>query len=132
MLEHLHIPVNKGESSCCKCSRCHHVQVYGKNRGSTTAKGRWLARGVETLMWQYPGLRVAYMDTNTGGGAARPSRHDASTQLLWQKELVQTLEVRPPQTIFILRSACCRRWWQRQGGAVERAGAGLGRRASRH
>jgi hypothetical protein len=42
------------------------VQVYGKNRGSTTAKGRWLARGVETLMWQYPGLRVAYMDTNSG------------------------------------------------------------------
>ena len=48
------------------------MQVYGKNRGSTTAKGRWLARGVETLMWQYPGLRVAYMDTNTGGEAARP------------------------------------------------------------
>lgn len=97
-----------------------YKQVYGKNRGSTTAKGRWLARGVETLMWQvsrnlvslymhghfadsnaevcpaswspcswadlprmscwdvvfsplphlasqYPGLRVAYMDTNSGG-----------------------------------------------------------------
>ena len=37
-------------------------QVYGRNRGSTSAKGRWLARGVETLLFQYPGLRVAFMD----------------------------------------------------------------------
>ena len=42
--------------------------MYGKNRGSATAKGRWLARGVETLLWQYPGLRVAYMDTVAGNG----------------------------------------------------------------
>jgi len=34
-------------------------QVYGRNRGSANAKGRWLARGVETLLYQYPGLRVS-------------------------------------------------------------------------
>jgi len=44
--------------------------VYGKNRGSTTAKGRWLARGVETLLWQYPALRVAFLDTNSGGASS--------------------------------------------------------------
>ena len=37
-------------------------QVYGINRASRSAKGRWLARGVETLLWQYPGLRLAFLD----------------------------------------------------------------------
>lgn len=36
--------------------------MYGKNRTSASAKGRWLARGIELLLYQYPGLRVAYMD----------------------------------------------------------------------
>lgn len=30
------------------------AQVHGKNRRSDSAKGCWLARGVETLLWQYP------------------------------------------------------------------------------
>ena len=42
-------------------------QVYGRNRGSASAKGRWLARGVETLLFQYPGLRVAFLDEAPGG-----------------------------------------------------------------
>ena len=42
-------------------------QVYGRNRGSASAKGRWLARGVETLLFQYPGLRVAFLDEASGG-----------------------------------------------------------------
>lgn len=37
---------------------CSRIQVYGKNRGSATAKGRWLARGVETLMWQVRNTEV--------------------------------------------------------------------------
>lgn len=37
-------------------------QVYGKNRASPSAKGRWLARGVDTLLFQYPNLRVAFID----------------------------------------------------------------------
>ena len=36
-------------------------QVYGQNRESSTAKGRWLARGVDLLLHQYPGLRVAFI-----------------------------------------------------------------------
>ncbi len=38
-------------------------QVYGNNRASNAAKGRWLARGVDILLHQYPGLRVAFIDT---------------------------------------------------------------------
>ena len=41
--------------------------MYGRNRGSASAKGRWLARGVETLLFQYPGLRVAFLDEAPGG-----------------------------------------------------------------
>ena len=41
--------------------------MYGRNRGSANAKGRWLARGVETLLYQYPGLRVAFLDEAPGG-----------------------------------------------------------------
>lgn len=41
-------------------------QVYGINRVSSSAKGRWLARGVETLLSQYPGLRVAFLDGPAG------------------------------------------------------------------
>ncbi len=37
--------------------------MYAANRSSTTARGRWLARGVDLLLHQYPGLRVAYIDT---------------------------------------------------------------------
>jgi hypothetical protein len=79
-------PCERLHESCHKCSCDAIVQVYGKNRGSTTAKGRWLARGVETLMWQYPGLRVAYMDTNTGGAAASPKWPESGRRTLpWQK-----------------------------------------------
>lgn len=46
------------------------LQVYGINRVSSSAKGRWLARGVETLLSQYPGLRVAFLD-GPGGDAQR-------------------------------------------------------------
>lgn len=42
------------------------AQVYGINRASSGAKGRWLARGVETLLSQYPGLRVAFLDGTAG------------------------------------------------------------------
>ena len=41
-------------------------QVYGANRGAATAKGRWLARGVDLLLHQYPSLRVAFIDTLHG------------------------------------------------------------------
>ena len=41
-------------------------QVYAANRGSATAKGRWLARGVDLLLHQYPGLRVAFLDSRLG------------------------------------------------------------------
>ena len=47
--------------------RVFPAQVYGRNRGSASAKGRWLARGVETLLFQYPGLRVAFLDEAPGG-----------------------------------------------------------------
>ncbi|KAK9815749.1 hypothetical protein WJX72_008855 [[Myrmecia] bisecta] len=40
-------------------------QVYGKNRSAPQAKGRWLARGMETLLYQYPGLRCAFIDDVT-------------------------------------------------------------------
>ncbi len=39
------------------------MQVYGASRSSTTARGRWLAHGVDLLLHQYPSLRVAYIDT---------------------------------------------------------------------
>lgn len=39
-------------------------QKYGDLRKAPTAKGRWLARGVEYLLHQNPGMRVAFLDTN--------------------------------------------------------------------
>ena len=44
--------------------------MYGINRASSSAKGRWLARGVETLLSQYPGMRVAFLD-GPGGDAQK-------------------------------------------------------------
>lgn len=41
----------------------HLLQVYGANRDSDNAKGRWLARGTEMLLHRFPGLRVAFVDT---------------------------------------------------------------------
>ena len=45
---------------------CEAPQVYGINRASSGAKGRWLARGVEFLLAQYPGMRVAFLDGPAG------------------------------------------------------------------
>ena len=47
----------------CSCPGFASKQVYAANRNSTTARGRWLARGIDLLLHQYPGLRVAYIDT---------------------------------------------------------------------
>ena len=41
-------------------------QVYAANRYSSSPKGRWLARGVDILLHQYPSLRVAFLDSYTG------------------------------------------------------------------
>jgi hypothetical protein len=41
-------------------------QVYAANRYSSSPKGRWLARGVDILLHQYPSLRVAFIDTFHG------------------------------------------------------------------
>lgn len=41
-------------------------QRYGDLRRAGTAKGRWLARGVEYLLHQNPGLRVAFLDSVWG------------------------------------------------------------------
>lgn len=41
-------------------------QVYSANRYGSSPKGRWLARGVDVLLHQYPSLRVAFIDTFTG------------------------------------------------------------------
>jgi hypothetical protein len=40
--------------------------VYAANRYSSRPKGRWLARGVDILLHQYPSLRVAFIDTFHG------------------------------------------------------------------
>lgn len=45
------------------------AQVYAQNRYSSSPQGRWLARGVDILLHQYPSLRVAFIDTFKGGGA---------------------------------------------------------------
>ena len=41
-------------------------QVYGKNKNSSSAKGRWMAHSIDTLLLQYSGLRVAYLDAHRG------------------------------------------------------------------
>jgi hypothetical protein len=41
-------------------------QVYAANRYSSSPKGRWLARGVDILLHQYPSLRVAFIDSFQG------------------------------------------------------------------
>ena len=41
-------------------------QVYSTNRYSNSPKGRWLARGVDVLLHQYPSLRVAFLDMYVG------------------------------------------------------------------
>lgn len=50
------------------------AQVYAANRYSSSPKGRWLARGVDILLHQYPSLRVAFIDSFQGeqvcGGGA--------------------------------------------------------------
>ena len=54
--------------------------MYGKNKGAGSAKERWLARGVESLLANYPGLRVAYLDSHAGasaGGSREPVRNIA-------------------------------------------------------
>ena len=38
-------------------------QKYGDNRGARTAKGRWLASGVDHLLQMHAGLRVAFIDS---------------------------------------------------------------------
>lgn len=43
--------------------------MYGKNKTSSQVKERWLARGVEFLLFGYPNLRTAYID---GGGRNKP------------------------------------------------------------
>lgn len=40
--------------------------MYAANRYSSSPKGRWLARGVDILLHQYPSLRVAFIDTFNG------------------------------------------------------------------
>lgn len=42
----------------------HLLQVYAANHGSSMARGRWAARGVDMLLQQHPSLRVAYIDTH--------------------------------------------------------------------
>jgi hypothetical protein len=38
------------------------AQVYAANRSSSNPKDRWLAFSVDTLLHQYPGLRVAFVE----------------------------------------------------------------------
>ena len=40
--------------------------MYAANRYSSSPKGRWLARGVDILLHQYPSLRVAFIDSFQG------------------------------------------------------------------
>ena len=46
-------------------------QVYAANRYSSSPKGRWLARGVDILLHQYPSLRVAFIDSFQGASGAQ-------------------------------------------------------------
>ena len=66
--ENLHIPAHKRVALVedlvqSKFTYVVASQVYGKCKAESSAKGRWLARGMDMLLHKYPGLRVAYLDS---------------------------------------------------------------------
>ncbi|KAL4451723.1 hypothetical protein ABPG75_007385 [Micractinium tetrahymenae] len=79
-------------------------QVYAQNRYSSSPHGRWLARGVDILLHQYPSLRVAFIDTFTGtqgsqqysvlirGQVGTPASDPEGTQELYRVRLPKNTE----------------------------------------
>lgn len=79
-------------------------QVYSHNRYSSSPKGRWLARGVDILLHQYPSLRVAFIDTFAGqqgqqqysvlirGQVGTPASDPEGTQELYRVRLPRNTE----------------------------------------
>ncbi|PSC69540.1 Callose synthase 5 [Micractinium conductrix] len=79
-------------------------QVYAANRYSSSPKGRWLARGVDILLHQYPSLRVAFIDTFNGaqgtqqysvlirGQVGTPAGDPEGTQELYRVRLPRNSE----------------------------------------
>ncbi len=88
----------------------HPLQVYSANRYSSSPKGRWLARGIDILLHQYPSLRVAFIDTFHGQAGSQQY-----TALV--RGLVGTHASDPDGTQELYRCAdlwwgiCCCCWW---------------------
>ncbi|KAL6774638.1 GSL1 [Auxenochlorella protothecoides x Auxenochlorella symbiontica] len=76
-------------------------QRYGDNRRASAARGRWLARGLDTLMHQYPGLRVATIDSAVAEGGARQCavlvRANVGTVVTDPRSVHELYRIRLPQ-----------------------------------